>query len=79
MKCCIDYFTCHALCLPKYFFSRSDCFTKAEQLRQRHEQLLAHRTESTSEHMTEADLHSSTEEEDEEDFDEFLNWRAKIS
>ena len=61
------------------FDSCRRCFTKAEELRQKHEALQSKRSErggSQSDNLVTMDSDSS---EDEADFDEFLNWRAKIS
>ena len=56
------------------------CFTKAEQLRQRHEEVLAKRAaQETQNSSSKMNTDSNSSGEDETDFDEFLNWRAKIS
>ena len=61
-------------------------FTKAEQLRQRQEQLIAnrgHMTKSSPHQSTEQQLQTATEDGDSDseelDLDSLLNWRAKIS
>jgi hypothetical protein len=71
-----QYFT--PLCL---FVCRS-CFTKAEELRQKHEEVLANRVEHGTANASQGgktSTESNSSEEDETDFDELLNWRAKIS
>ncbi len=60
------------------------CFTKAEDLRQQHEKLLVSRAQqqtqnSTADHDKMSTESQSSGEEEEADFDEFLNWRAKMS
>ena len=66
-----------------YYSVHRNFFTKAKQLRQRNEQLLTHKTEHAQSSLEQvantADTHSSTDEEEDADFDEFLSWRAKIS
>lgn len=58
------------------------CFTKAEELRQRHEKVQASKAElatQNSSHGNKMSEDTNSSEEDETDFEEFLNWRAKIS
>lgn len=67
---------------PFGFLACRHCFTKAEQLRQRHEEVLTNRAvqdAQNSDHGNKMNTESNSNEEDETDFDEFLNWRAKIS
>ena len=62
----------------------SECFTRAEKLRQQQEELILKRAQRTSQTMDttsqETTLHvENSGSSDEMDFDEFLDWRAKIS
>ena len=56
------------------------CFTKAEELRLKHEEFLSKQNIKAKPEQEEAmDVQSASEEDDDDDFDEFLNWRDKVS
>lgn len=68
--------------LLAFFCPCRHCFTKAEQLRLRHEDVLVTRAQQgtqNSGHDKKINTEENSSEDDETDFDEFLNWRAKIS
>ena len=60
-------------------------FTKAEQLRQRQEELITNRAQiiksnqQESNKQEQASIESDNSDDEELDFDALLNWRAKVS
>ena len=60
-------------------YLRRNCFTKAEELRQKHEVLLSSRAQQENSGSGNLVTMDSASSDEEVDFDEFLSWRAKIS
>ena len=71
------------MCMYTHTPVLSECFTRAEKLRQKQEELMLKRAQRTSQTMDTASQETKQESsggsDDEMDFDEFLDWRAKIS
>ena len=74
----------HSLCTIVQHYHRS-WFTKAEQLRQRQEELITNRAQIIKSNQEEsnkreqASIESDNSDDEELDFDALLNWRAKVS